>query len=552
LVLKGFPVESGSVLVELLLASAKLAESGEEDFKDSPTVFYSYVYNKKAGNDFSHPRIVSRRFLDDIIGNSIEMASYLLENQPDECLMRYMAIFIRNYEKFEMIPLLINWLIPVLGHDGPLIEIAAKISLLSNCCQFFPLDVCIDIFNWYVMGALTSGVIILQTFGSRLLKRLLKRDLEISPNPAAIDQMMTFLPDCPTGFTARALATTAKLIPELVLPNTERIVTSVIGLISSGVRSLQSEETDESVKDDIEEVIMEELSVLSDFMAATGRYFMSDELLGMIEMLLVSGILGPYEEFGNPIALLLRTMLLSGTERFADIIHLMVSVLAHNEQLWGIAWYLTEPLQAFIGDNPETFSSVGISAAVVGFCGEILASESLEIDLVLSIGGLVANLAFIDQSVTGQCNKMSTDLLAVGKIQAEFSSLEIAVAMLVGTKKLADALLVDRMVGTVTECWIINAPHRRLFEIGFVIALGLGVESSQVLESLMELFTTDTTLEMMTSDGQARYWSEMPIPAELEVLNMEPVFRSVYMRPMSTDMMERTKAFLQQAMAEEE
>jgi hypothetical protein len=314
-----------------------------------------------------------------------------------------------------------------------------------------------------------------------------------------------------------------------------------VALITSEMAAWQDSETDESIKDDLEGMIVTSLGFLTEVMKSVASYFLPDFLTEMIGVYL-STDLTKFDMLYDSLSVLLRTILLSGNERTPEIVNLIAMSLQQHEFFWGISCYFTEPLQAFIGYDFRKFLEIGISASLFEFCARLIGIIVAE-ECILGIGGLLGHIAFVDESIN--VRGFSRELRETDRIELQFVSLEIDIGAMVCHKEIEDELI-DRMVAAVTDHWVVNGSHRRLFEVGFLVALGLDVAlADRVLPCVVRLLLEEELLDGLDSEQKQEYWSEVPMPPDLAPLNVEQEWNSVYFCGDYEELVQRARVALQ-------
>jgi hypothetical protein len=138
------------------------------------------------------------------------------------------------------------------------------------------------------------------------------------------------------------------------------------------------------------------------------------------------------------------------------------------------------------------------------------------------------------------------------RIELQFVSLEIDTAAMVCHKEIEEGLI-DRMVAAIRGHWVLNGNHRRLFEVGLLVALTLdSMLADRVLPCVVQLLLEEELLDRLDSEQKQEYWSEVPIPADLAPLNVEQEWPSVYFCRDYEELVQRARVALQESVIVEE
>jgi hypothetical protein len=455
--------------------------------------------------------------------NSVEVARYLLELPPSECLLRCLSITVSSYKEFKMGDDLVRWFSPVFCHPGSPIETAAQMAFTAEIVD----DLCpgtgSTIIEHFFPGALRSESLVIQILAAKLLKALIENGDGCCCEPEIVEPLIAFLPVCPTGDAASAIAALVKQSQVTVLPEAQLIIWNLCDIVQTELQVLLSES--ESLKEEAEDAIDTDLSVMASLVYATGSWLHFDRILILISNFF---LLDPQnnEHLYRALGDLLVAMLSSRTPRYEPVVRVIINGLQAHEGALIVCSSFLEPIQGLIGSNREGFLSLGISEMLVEWCAQLLPLSECE-DSLFAIGGLIANIAFVDPTVAPMCEPLSDELIKSDKVDIAFIGLEIAAALLVQNRRRPDPMTIERIMKAIGDNWVLTDRHAQLFRLALALAIH---HDPPISEAVLPVLAILRDLQASFADAD-RDDIDVDIPSALLPLQTPIKFTSVYCDP---------------------
>jgi hypothetical protein len=438
-------------LVDDLIWCACLTDQDCEDFAANPAVFHASVYSEWTSTELTHPRLLARHLLSQLVAESPELARSLLSKPVDECMLRCLGFFVPILRAFELIPALLTWLAPSIGYDSSPFETVAKIHLLAKSAAELPAEL-LPHLGAYVVGAITSGIVVLKIAGCALLAALLARG--VPPSDETAGHVIRFLPDCPTAHAAEAITALARAAPALVVPRAAFVLESAVALLGPAAAELQA---DVAAPESAEDAVAADLALLAAVVRAS--QCLPDSVFAALEFLLgadFSEFEGVYQSLGA----LLREVFLAGGPAAPAVLGLLLTALGEHDHLRTFLNDLLPPIRALIAADPVAFLGLQASAGIMALCVKLLDSD-VRREAVGAIFQLLANVGFVDESVASDCVALGASFEVGG--DAALAALELAIAPFVGHHQPIDSALAAH-AATAIQADVVRDPGQfRLF-----------------------------------------------------------------------------------------
>jgi hypothetical protein len=399
----------------------------------------------------------------------------------------------------------------------------AEMAFISEIMDYLDPSMANLIFARCFPSTLHSEFLVIQIGGAKLLQALLRH---VCPGEETIEALIAFLHRCPTGDAASAVAVLLKHARENVGPQAQLIVSNLCQIIVIEIELLLSQETAEILKDEAEEAIVMNLSVISGLVKVTGTWLLFDEIFRLMAKFYELDPRGN-EHLYRAMGELFVAILVSGTPRFADVVHVLVNGLQAHEGVPLVCSEFLEPIQAFIGSNREGFLSLGISANLIEWCRRLLTLSESQ-DSLFTIGGLIANIAFVDSTMAPMCQEIADAMITSEKVDMGFIGLEIAAALLVQNGRPAERITAERIFKAIQANWVLTPRHAQLFRLALMTVMH---EDSAVTETILPVLAKLRELQEGFADVNREDIDLLEIPNALLSLGLPESFISVYFDP---------------------
>ena len=379
-------------VINLVLNATKLSQQDVENFDENPLIYYIEIYSKKFSSfDKLHPRILSCRIISNFLQSSKELAIFLLKSQPEEYILRCISFSFEIYEQYEMIPQVLDYLKLIFPlEEGSPEFLIAKLDLIKSCVPFFDYETKLSLINT-IPSLLNTNQSLIQIFASRLLISLMKND--VIPDEYISQILINLLPYCPTNHVSKALTLMVKAIPNIVLPQSEIVVSILIEKIKNEMFLLNSNDLDEDYKanEDIEQNII----LISQVINSAGKSLVNSEILNIIYEFLNQDD----SQFLCYIIPLYKSILDSGSQYIQYFFSIFFESYKNNTKLFIENFDdIFLPIFSFISKFPKIFLELNISNTLIHLLTSIF-DNPCSFDIIFMLSGLISWIIQLDSNV---------------------------------------------------------------------------------------------------------------------------------------------------------